>query len=510
MYNKNHYKEIYSKIKKIYLSNYFPFFIILIGIIIRLRQYFVNRSLWLDEASLALNIIEKNYIELLQTLNYGQAAPPVFLLITKFLVNLFGPSEYILRFLPLISGLLSLYIFYKISREFLNRKVISLALILFSFTEYNIYYSVEFKQYSLDLLFGLIILFYGIKLYKSHFRNKYIIANIFVGILSIWSSHTSVFLLAGVGSALLVEIYYSNYFTREFKIRKIKLLIFTYIIWIFNFSLHYFLIIRNTTTEHLYDYWSEYFIPFPPLSFYDLGKYLSIILGFIKNPLGISYVIGLIIFFTLIGEYFFWYRKDRIYFFMINFTILILIITSMFNIYPFASRLVLFIIPLFYILITEGIYNFYCLFTKNNKKFIAILLIIITLLYPIAMGGNKLAQPILKEEIKPVINYYLSNSTGKDNLYIYYGAIRAFRFYTYDKNITYIIGADMNDLGNRKNPGLYLEELDKLKGRDKMWFIFSHVYQNEKDLFLIYLDKIGDELDSFKTHGASIYLYDLQ
>ena len=155
-------------------------------------------------------------------------------------------------------------------------------------------------------------------------------------------------------------------------------------------------------------------------------------------------------------------------------------------------------------------YNIYSLFSKYNKEFIAILLIIITLLYPIAMGSKNLTQPILKEEIKPVINYYMSNSTEKDNLYLYYGAIRAFRFYTHDKNIPYIKSSDMKDRGNRKNPVLYLEELDKLKGKGKVWFVFSHVYKNEKELFLIYLDKIGDKLDSFQTHGASIYLYDLQ
>ena len=48
--------------------------IIGLGIFLRLFQYLHNRSLWLDEASLALNLIEKTFSELLQPLDYGQMA----------------------------------------------------------------------------------------------------------------------------------------------------------------------------------------------------------------------------------------------------------------------------------------------------------------------------------------------------------------------------------------------------------------------------------------------------
>ena len=51
--------------------------IIGLGIILRLVQYLYNRSLWLDEASLALNVIEKSFSGLLQPLGYDQMAPPL-------------------------------------------------------------------------------------------------------------------------------------------------------------------------------------------------------------------------------------------------------------------------------------------------------------------------------------------------------------------------------------------------------------------------------------------------
>jgi hypothetical protein len=49
--------------------------IIFIGIILRLIQYGINRSLWLDESLLALNIVNKSLSELLRPLDYNQIAP---------------------------------------------------------------------------------------------------------------------------------------------------------------------------------------------------------------------------------------------------------------------------------------------------------------------------------------------------------------------------------------------------------------------------------------------------
>jgi len=73
-------------IKTIYLSRWFVVLIILIGIAARMRVYLSNRSLWGDEAALALVIIKNGYLDLLKPL--GQAAPPLFLLTVKFLTQL--------------------------------------------------------------------------------------------------------------------------------------------------------------------------------------------------------------------------------------------------------------------------------------------------------------------------------------------------------------------------------------------------------------------------------------
>lgn len=51
------------------------YFLIVLGIILRLVQYLYNRSIWLDESFIALNIMNRSFLELLKPLDFGQAAP---------------------------------------------------------------------------------------------------------------------------------------------------------------------------------------------------------------------------------------------------------------------------------------------------------------------------------------------------------------------------------------------------------------------------------------------------
>jgi uncharacterized membrane protein len=501
---KNNYIKIYNSLKKIYISKLFPWLIIILGTLIRLRQYLVNRSLWLDEASLALNILERNYVTLLEKLEYGQAAPPMFLILTKFLTNIFGNNEYTLRFLPLAAGIISLYIFYKVSSHFLNEKALPIALILLSFTHYNVYYSAEFKQYSLELLTALIILLTAVKLYKSNYNNSKLLSFLITGIFAVWFSHTSVFILAGVGIALLIQLNLERDLEKKFKIKKSIRLISIYLMWFASFLINYLFIIRYSAAGHFYEFWNNYFFQFPPLSLLDIKNYFALIVKFLVNPMGLGYVSGIAIFFVIIGEYYLWKKEEKIFFYIINFPILILLMFAVLSLYPFGVRLVLFITPLFYILIANGVYYIFKLFSKQNKELFAILLILIFLFFPFAKGAQNLNFPILKEESRPVINYYLENNNSGDNLYVYFGAERAFKYYTYEKDISYIIGSS-----NRGNPELYLNEIEELNLKRNTWFLFSHVHEYDKQIILTYLDRIGRRIDAFESKNASIYLYEL-
>jgi len=177
-----------------------------LGIILRLVQYLYNRSLWLDEASLALNLIKKSFYGLLQPLDWGQWAPPGFLVVVKVLIRTFGDSEYVLRLFPLVAGILSLLIFYAVARRALSQRGLLIALALFAISGPLIRYSSEFKQYSSDVTIALGIYLMGLIWLeqKSRFVLYTVVFSV-IGSILIWFSHPSIFFLSGIGIALAVH-----------------------------------------------------------------------------------------------------------------------------------------------------------------------------------------------------------------------------------------------------------------------------------------------------------------
>src|SRR5262245_26578453 len=81
--------------------------LVALGLALRLRQYLFNRPIWLDEAMLALNVIDRDFGRLLSTrMHSNQSAPPGFLVAARSIVEAFGPYDWALRLLPLAAGIL--------------------------------------------------------------------------------------------------------------------------------------------------------------------------------------------------------------------------------------------------------------------------------------------------------------------------------------------------------------------------------------------------------------------
>ena len=96
-----------ARVLSLVSRRWFPLLLAL-GAGLRIGLFLGNRSLWIDEARLALNILHKGPRELLGPLEAGQAAPPGFLLLVKASEQIFGGGEPALRLVPLLWGLASL------------------------------------------------------------------------------------------------------------------------------------------------------------------------------------------------------------------------------------------------------------------------------------------------------------------------------------------------------------------------------------------------------------------
>jgi hypothetical protein len=110
------------------------------------------------------------------------------------------------------------------------------------------------------------------------------------------------------------------------------------------------------------------------------------------------------------------------------------------------------------------------------------------------------------------MEYVSLNRKNSDLIYLYYGTRPAFAYYAsfYGfKDGDYRVGVSA-----RSNSDKYLKDIDTLRGRGRVWFVFSHVYNwNKIDEVLYYntyLNGIGKKIDEFTAPGAAVYLYDLK
>ncbi len=487
-----------------------PYLIITFGIAIRLIQYLANRSLWADEAVLALNIVNRSYLELLQPLDYDQGAPIGFLMVEKLAVQILGNNEYVLRFFPFICGVWSLFLFYELGKKLIPKSSIIISLTLFASLAYLVYYSAEVKQYSSDVAIALLLYLLLLPLLQQKLNRGQIIKYSLVGAIAIWFSHPSIFILASIaGSALLI-----NFWQKEFS--KIKQLLLIYSAWVLSFVIFYFVSLRNLTgNETLTTSWGGGF----PSSPFDIIWMLDAFGKFFYKPLGFSkWVDGLAIVAFLVGCISCWLSRKKILLLLLS-PLFMTFLASFLHQYPFRSRLVLFLTPFVIFLIAEG--GSYILTKSKSRpiKIISIFLIILLLRQPLAKAIDLIEEPLYSSEIKPVLSYIKKHQQPGDVLYIYQRGIYQFQYYAekygYQEG-DYIIGVDDLDKYDGQELSItemtrYEKDLDKLRGNKRVWLLFSHTHIPAERRFLnYYLNEIGLRIDTFEKPGSYVYLYDMR
>lgn len=478
-------------------SLYFIWMAIALGILARVIQYMHNRSLWLDEAMLAMNVVERGFRELLLPLDYMQAAPVGFLIVTKLFVNMFGTSEYVLRILPFTAGVISIPLFYMLTRNILKHEAVNIAVILFALSQYAIYYSVEFKPYSIDVLAVIIMLILSIRLYQNNFKINDALLLGCAGVIAVWFSYAIIFVMTATGFTLLIVcLQTSNSIIKH----KIISIVGIGGFWAVSFLINFLSFTKAAAHEELFLIWADRFAPFPPVSVSDLLWYPSTVFGLLGRPFGFSFtpVIAII---ALAGIVAWWVENKKIFLFSFVGSIFILFALSAANLYPINYHLVLFLLPIGFIVVAEGLYQMY----RNIRlqHIVIAFLFIAVIVYPPVKGGLKnVWSHQRREETRPLIHYLLDAKEESDIIYVYYGAVPAFKYYTRYQSVPFIRGEF-----NRRNPRGYYSELASIADTTSIWILFSHVYQDEEALIVEYLENKRTKAKYIRETGASLYRF---
>jgi hypothetical protein len=482
-----------------------------LGCLLRIVQYLLDRSLWMDESYLSLNILHRSFAGLFHALDYHQGAPIGFLLLEKSAVRLWGGSEYVLRLLPLLAGIASVLLFYKLASQALPAKAVPIATGLFAISPALIYYSAEVKQYSSDVAIALLLYCLTIEGSKSEWKAGRTALAALVGAVAIWMSHSSVFVLVGIGATISITLVLRKDWARLVRVSFVGLC------WIISLAVCYVVALRKLASDgELLSYWNANFMPLPPRSVADLKWFVDSFFGFFNSSAGLKFS-GLAALVFILGSISM-FRKSRERLFLLLSPALLTLLASGLHKYPFGGRLTLFLVPPVLLLMAEGVE---VLRSSTRVSLPAVGAVLVTLLFldpgiyilhHLAKPHTEIVQPgvMLPEEIRPVVAYVRNHEKPGDLVYVFYGAEPAFDYYAERETFP----MDNVEIGTASGSDSqsYESDLDRLRGR-RVWVVLSHIRgagAQESKYVEFYLGTIGPKLDSLSVAGAEAYLYDLR
>lgn len=124
-----------------------------------LRLININQSLWLDEASQAL--MSQRSIASIIFERTGDFHPPLSYLLFHYWMMI-SNSDVWLRLLPIIFGVATVFVIYKICQKMFGEKVALISALFLATAPYHVYYSQEIRMYSMATFFASLSMYYFI------------------------------------------------------------------------------------------------------------------------------------------------------------------------------------------------------------------------------------------------------------------------------------------------------------------------------------------------------------
>lgn len=499
--------------------------LLLLGVTLQLAQYLFNRDLRLDEASFALNLMQKSHAELLGPMDYSQNSPMLFLMILKTFLVLFGYSEYALRFIPLINGIASLPLIYLLAYNIskpdpdqpwhaaFTRPAWTPALITLAFLAVNkhlIFFASDLRQYATNLVVVAVLYLYVIRPKldptPSVRSRNFMLGLIALGVLMTWLSLAAIFILGGIGA---------TYVLYGLLKKDRKLLLWSSaasIIWIASFGVHYKMHDANIEARDMRGEMTREIdastAPLPPTSLSDLKWYRETYEKAMYFPGGLTYH-GLGIFVTLAGLIVLW-KRNPAYALMLALPVAFALFASSFGKYPFKDRYIMFLLPMIVILIGEGVGLFVRQKEINNKA-IGALLLLMLYIQPLAHGLRHITQPRTVSEIQPLLAHIRDNWQDNEVIFCTWFTAIPVKYYQPRYGIT----DDMLFLEPR-DPHLVnqvweyrAETIPTLHQHgNPYWLLIEDDTGPPIPTHINEVDDYGRQLEVIQSPGATLYLYE--
>jgi hypothetical protein len=474
------------------------------GAVLRVVIYFQNRSLFIDEASLARNYAERAWWSFFEPLEYGQYAPPFFSMIESFFFQLLGSNEWGLRTFPMLCGLAAIPVFYLLLLRHFKQGWVQLFLAwIFCFSGDFVRYATEGKQYASDILTTLLLIWLAEQTPLNDFSWKKVISWSIIGSIAIWFSMPSAFVLAGVGLFF--------FFRNISSINDFYRLGITVLIWTLNFGCYYYILLRpEIGSDYLEVSHQLYFPPFFPTSNETWQQYSRVFFGLYHSAIGftaISYAIGIIASLLGIGVLFYWRTKQVL---LILVPIVACWLAAIFHYYSLMPRLTLFMIPLLMFLIGYGLEFVFHQLGKSPFRFILVALLILAA--SIHQRWRHFYTPYEIEATRPALQYISDRWQKGDILFVWKDGIPPVRFYTetYDQADQFQMDSiRYGDHWDTVNPYI-LKRLSNTP-RQRFWVLYPHLLAEHNRIIMQQQVQLIEEQMTLEmqwdTTGTEVFLF---
>jgi hypothetical protein len=488
---------------------------VVLGTLLRLRRYLQNRGLMHDDAQLASNIFSKSFGQLFRPLNIGdQAAPVGFLILQKCSTVLFGHGELAIRLVPFLAAVLVLPIFFMTVRRAMSPSIALVTTAFLVLAEPLVRYCAEGKQYSTDVLWTTLAM--ALSLRADSIAGVALLT--VAGAVLLWFSHPLLFVLGGIGLTLLVM------HARDRKYALVRADIVMGAAWLASFAVNYLLVSRYyVSNDFLRTYWQRLgaFAPLPD-SLRSLLWYPQTLLGLFSYPLGIvpsdrsrgaadfiSCVAGILF---LIGCVVIAWRWKRAMGFIVL-TLILTLVASALQRYPFSERLTLFCAPLVVLPLGAALgIGWWQRCTSQILLWLAICAILF--IYPVYIQAKYALHPEVRYDAKPAIDYVKAHWRPGDWLYLHWGSDVLGTYYLRaDPPLTIAPGHLIDgvfDSDPKTRADRYAADLLPLDGHKRVWVVFSMDPSKDRLLFEKILGARGRLVDHERFNGSTADLYDLR
>lgn len=195
-----------EKLKSLFYAIVVPILLALINLVLKIR-YVSYPSLAKDEP-FSVYYAQFDLATIISELSGGNN-PPLYEIFLHFWTSVFGISEFSVRFPSVVFSSLTVYFIYQICRKFFSLKAAILAAVLFTLSNYEMYFAHEARVYPLFMLLTVVSMFQYLKLMTLERSKIDVVFFVITNILLLYSHFFSWFVIF-IQLGITISIYWNK------------------------------------------------------------------------------------------------------------------------------------------------------------------------------------------------------------------------------------------------------------------------------------------------------------